>query len=91
MLSPSSRALLRQVAAALIESGECVMPRPLRCRVPSRLDVLREIARDPRLHSRARHTQTSLIDEVADTLKVTRSNAKVMIYKARKLDAARRV
>jgi predicted transcriptional regulator of viral defense system len=44
----------------------------------------RAIAADVRLHSRARHTQAALIDDVMLYCGVSRNNARVMISRARK-------
>jgi len=42
------------------------------------------IAQDPRLHSRARHTQAALIDAVMEWLHVSRVTARVIVHRARR-------
>ena len=46
--------------------------------------VYAAIANDPRLRSRARHTQASLIDAVMEWLGVERTTARVIVHRARR-------
>lgn len=78
MLSPAKVALLRDVAIACRQSIVKDHQRAWRSK------AMREIALDPRLHSKARHTQASLINDVMGTLNVSRPNARVIVCRARK-------
>lgn len=72
-------ALLRDVAAACRESMDKDRQRV------DRAEAMYAISIDPRLHSKARHTQASLIDDVMQMFHTSRPNARVIIHRARKV------
>ena len=80
-LSPSNLALLRSVAAAIVDSGYAV---PARKRYQPRQQQIAAIAEDTRLHSHARHTQAALIRDVMRGCNIDRAGARVLICKARR-------
>lgn len=80
-LTPAQAQLLRDVAAAIIESGYAVPARPP---YRSRRQQIAAIAEDARLNSLGA-AKAALIEDVMRGCEVERGNARQMICKARKM------
>lgn len=84
-MTPTRSVLLRDVADAIVASGYAVPPQSIRTHTRRQMQM-RLLALDSRIdcssHSAGR---AALMDEVVKRYKVSRSNARVMIWRARKM------
>lgn len=84
-MTPTRAALLRDVAAAIVESGYAVPPQPKRPYV-RRGEQIAELARERWIECRPHEAAYSaLIDDVMNRYSVSRRNAGRLIRQARKM------